>query len=148
AAEPAVEQLTPMLLNLQAPAPSQVPAQRSEPGNVPLQLPRGSAPDGTSEQAPSDPVTLQLRQVPLQALSQQTPSTQKPLPQSVSSVQTAPFGFLPVVHLGPAAPKPGAPPQAPASCPASAAAGTLTQAPRAPGTLQPWQVPGQPPLQQ
>ena len=35
---------------------------------------------------------------PEQELSQQVPSTQKFDPQSLSSVQVAPFGFLPDVH--------------------------------------------------
>ena len=40
------------------------------------------------------PATLQARQAPLQALLQQTPSTQKPLMHSSWQPQTCPIGFF------------------------------------------------------
>ena len=39
------------------------------------------------------------RHLPRQALSQHVPSTQKFEPHSLSAAHTAPFGFLPIVHL-------------------------------------------------
>jgi len=56
-------------------------------------------PSGTGLQVPTEPVTLQLWQrpaaAPEQALLQQTPSVQMPLPHSVPAVQAAPFDFKP-----------------------------------------------------
>jgi hypothetical protein len=54
-----------------------------------------SSPGGTGEQVPTDPVTAQLWQVPVQALSQQTPSAQKLVTHSEPWVQGAPTAFLP-----------------------------------------------------
>jgi hypothetical protein len=83
----------------QAPAPSQVPllAQLVS-GSVAAQRFLGSAPPiATGEQTPTLLVTLQLRQRPMlplvaseQAVSQQTPSTQLPVPHSRPIVQVAP----------------------------------------------------------
>ena len=41
--------------------------------------PRGSWPLGTARQVPAEPETLQAKQVSVQALPQQTPSTQNPV---------------------------------------------------------------------
>jgi hypothetical protein len=45
----------------------------------------------TFEHNPTVPGRLQARQVPLQAALQQTPSTQKPLPQEAPAVHICPF---------------------------------------------------------
>ena len=57
----------------------------------------GSVPRaGTGTQVPSDPSTLQARQVPLQALAQQRPWAQMPgAAQSLSRLHRAPTGRLP-----------------------------------------------------
>ena len=44
---------------------------------------------------PPVPVSAQDMQVPVQAVWQQTPCAQMPLPQSVPAVQAAPSAFLP-----------------------------------------------------
>jgi hypothetical protein len=68
-------------------------------------MPRGSGVlAGLGEQWPIDDGSAQLRQAPAQGPSQQTPSTQKPLPQSVALVQLWPIGFgpqLPLTHACP-----------------------------------------------
>jgi hypothetical protein len=51
-------------------------------------------PGTTFTQLPSLPGTLQLWQVPVQALLQQRPSTQRLLPHSLAAPQVPPFGFL------------------------------------------------------
>lgn len=55
----------------------------------------GSWPEGTVEQVPPVPVSAHDMQFPVQAVWQQTPCAQMPLPQSVPAVQAAPSGFLP-----------------------------------------------------
>ena len=88
----------------QAPAPLQVPslAQLPAAGEVATQRFFGSAPpEATAEHMPTLPDTLQLRQRPLvpapslQAVSQQTPSVQKPEVHWVAAVHCAPLGFRP-----------------------------------------------------
>jgi hypothetical protein len=79
----------PVLLDhgLQAPAPSQVPSLEQSPADATLatQRPLGSAPPvATGKQLPTLPACLQLLHRPvvalsLHALSQHTPSVQKPL---------------------------------------------------------------------
>jgi len=60
------------------------------------QMPAGSEPPlGTGEQAPRPPTRAHDRQVPVQAVAQQTPCAQIPLWQSVPSWQTAPLGLRP-----------------------------------------------------
>ena len=81
--------------------------------------------------------------MPLQALVQQRPSTQKPLPQSVPVPQLAPLGLAPVWQIA-AASQYWLVPHDVSVAPGS----TLPQTPRRPGTLQAWQVPVQAPLQQ
>ena len=51
-------------------------------------------PAGVLAQAPTLPPRLQAWQVPLQALLQQTPSTQLPLWHSLAAPQEAPADFL------------------------------------------------------
>jgi hypothetical protein len=55
----------------------------------------GSAPAGTTEQVPLEPVNAQDMQVPLQALLQQTPCAQWFDMQSESAEQAVLFVFLP-----------------------------------------------------
>jgi hypothetical protein len=56
---------------------------------------RGAPPAATKAQTPGAEGVLQDLQVSWQALSQQTPSTQKPLPHSASQPQAAPFARWP-----------------------------------------------------
>jgi hypothetical protein len=83
---------------------------------------------------------LQVEHMPVQALTQQTPSTQKPEPHSLPAPQAAPLGLRPVWQV----------PAASQYCPlmlhgvvepvSCEPAGTFTHAPRLPGTLQAWQA--------
>ena len=57
----------------------------------------GASPSGTGEQVPIRPGTLQAWQVPVQALLQQTPSTQLPLPHSSWQPQASP---MPIFIMG------------------------------------------------
>jgi hypothetical protein len=50
-------------------------------------------------QVPTLPETLHERQVPVQAVPQQTPCAQKPLLHSASPPQAPPIGFLPQLPL-------------------------------------------------
>jgi hypothetical protein len=74
-------QIVPATCWRQAPLPSQVPSSPQLDSSVAGQTSgaRGAPPAGTRAQIPGDPCTLQERQVPVQAVLQQTPSTQKPL---------------------------------------------------------------------
>jgi hypothetical protein len=54
---------------------------------------RGMSPAATNEQVPGADVVLQDLQVSVQAVLQQRPSTQKPLPQSLAQLQATPFVF-------------------------------------------------------
>ena len=80
----------------QAPAPSHVPSrpqvEGSDAGQT-LAL-RGAPPAGTNAQIPWDPALLQDLHVSVQALLQQTPSTQNPLAQSPPHPQAAPLAPL------------------------------------------------------
>ena len=78
------------------PEPSQVPSVPHDEACWSVQTPCGSAePSGTGAQVPSEVESEQLRQVPVQSLSQQTPSAQKPLPHSVPAEQGWPSDFGP-----------------------------------------------------
>jgi hypothetical protein len=57
--------------------------------------PSGSAPAATSVHVPAVPVSAHERQLPVQAVRQQAPCSQKPLEHSVAAVHEAPFGRLP-----------------------------------------------------
>jgi hypothetical protein len=57
--------------------------------------PSGSWPAGTSTHVPAVPVIEHDRQLPVHAVRQQAPCSQKPLEHSPVVVQVAPFGFLP-----------------------------------------------------
>ena len=65
----------------QAPLPSQVPSRPQLDVGAPGRRVgvRGAPPAGTTAQMPGEPWTLQAGKSPLQAVLQQTPSTQKPL---------------------------------------------------------------------
>ncbi len=70
-----------------------------------MQTPCGSpAPIGTGAQVPSDVDSAQLRQLPVQAVVQQTPSAQKPLAHSLPAEQGWPGDLgpqLPFTQLCP-----------------------------------------------
>jgi hypothetical protein len=55
----------------------------------------GSAPAATDAQVPTVPVSAHDRQMPTQAVAQQTPCSQKPELHSTAPPQVAPIGFLP-----------------------------------------------------
>src|SRR6185436_18431694 len=104
------------------------------------------APAATGAQRPTKPGRLQAWQVAVHAPSQQTPSAQKPLPQSAGPVQLPPLGFLfwaqvPALQycIGPAQ---GV--VAPRSC---WPRGITVQVPGEAGRSQAWQVPAQALLQ-
>src|SRR6185312_26693 len=90
----------------QPPAPSQVPSVPQDDACWSTQTPCGSpAPSGTGAQVPSEVDSAQLRQLPVQAVAQQTPSAQKPLPHSVPAEQGWPSALgpqLPFTQLCPA----------------------------------------------
>jgi hypothetical protein len=90
-AQKSAEQLVPAGYNPQWPEPSQVPSEPQLDGLSVGQAARGSiASAGTSAQVPSSPGNAQLLQLPSQALSQQTPSTQRPLRQPSPTSQGSP----------------------------------------------------------
>jgi hypothetical protein len=101
----------------------------------------------TPEQVPTRPARLQAEQLPSQALSQQTPSTQLPDPHSVPAAQMTPFAFRPDWQV-PLPSQYWVPVQVGDEFGSWAPASTLTQLPSLPGTLQPWQVPTHVLLQQ
>ena len=92
----------------QPPLPSQVPSRPQEEagpwGQTLATL--GATPSATSEQTPGADGVLQDLQVSVQALLQQTLSTQKPLAQSASQPQVVPLVLRapPSVHDLPSAP--------------------------------------------
>ena len=55
----------------------------------------GSAPAATEAQVPIVPVSPHDRQMPTQAVAQQTPCSQNPELHSPAAPQVAPIGFLP-----------------------------------------------------
>jgi hypothetical protein len=88
-------QLAPGTRLRQAPLPSQVPSRPqlvgSEIGQV-LAV-RGAEPAGTNAHTPGELGALQDLQVPVQALLQHRPSTQKPLVQSPPQPQASPLAL-------------------------------------------------------
>jgi hypothetical protein len=95
---PAVWQAMPAGYFSQLPAPSQVPSVPQLDAPVSWHLPRGLVPRSAGMQLPIVPWPAQVRQSPVQALSQQTPSTQKPDLQSCAAVQASPLASVgPVV---------------------------------------------------
>jgi hypothetical protein len=85
----------------QCPAPSHSPSVRQPDAAVIAHWLRaaGAWPAGTGEQVPADPVSAQDMQVPVQAVSQQTPCAQKPETHDAAVVQAAPGGSLPQLPL-------------------------------------------------
>jgi len=75
----------------QAPAPSQVPSFPQLVVAEAVQSLCTSVPDTAGAHCPTVPTPSQVMQVPVQAVSQQTPSTQKPLWQSPVPPQAVPF---------------------------------------------------------
>lgn len=85
----------PLAYSWQAPA-SQRPFRPQPAAPWSVQIPAGSTvPFATRVQVPWLPLRAQLRQAPLQALSQQNPWAQKPLRHSLPSVQDAPRSLRP-----------------------------------------------------
>jgi hypothetical protein len=96
-------QIVPATWLRQAPLPSQVPSSphvdTSAAGHAVGW--RGALPAGTKEQMPGAPCTSHDLQASVQALLQQTPSTQKPLPQSALQPHASPFILLPLARPSP-----------------------------------------------
>src|SRR5262252_1750756 len=76
---------------LHAPVPSQTPSVPQLCGPVSSHSLRGSVPRSANMHVPTAPCRAQLRQTSVQALSQQTPSTQNPLAQSAASRHDVPI---------------------------------------------------------
>jgi hypothetical protein len=90
----------------QPPAPSQVPSAPQDEACSSTQTPCGSLfPLGTGAQEPSEVDSAQLRQLPPQAVAQQTPSAQNPLPHSVPAEQGWPSDLGPQLPLTQACPE-------------------------------------------
>ena len=113
-----VPQLAPGTRLRQAPLPSQVPSRPQLDGSEAGQVlaSRGGEPAGTEAQTPGELGVLQDLQVPVQALLQQRPSTQKPLAQSPAQPQARPLALCmsPVLlqATDPWSTEPSAPPSA------------------------------------
>lgn len=74
----------------QPPLPSQVPSRPHVLAESCVQLSFGSVPAGTGEQYPALPARLHVVQMLVQAVSQQTPSTQKPRSHWLACVHATP----------------------------------------------------------
>src|SRR5262249_46459410 len=92
----------------------------------------------SNPQAPGT-APLQVEQTPVHALTQQTPSTQKPEPHSDAALHLSRFGLLPIWQV-PAASQYWLPLQSGDEFPSCDPAGRLTQAPSDPGTAHDWQT--------
>lgn len=94
--DPAV-QTVPLGQSRQCPAPSQSPSVRQPPAPVSVHWVAGvgALPAGTGEQVPAEPASAHDRQVPVHAVSQQTPWAQNPDTHEAAVVQAAPGGSLP-----------------------------------------------------
>jgi hypothetical protein len=80
----------------QDPLPSQAPVWPQLWAPRSAHLPLGSAfPEAVRVQMPMEPIWLQEVHEPVHSPSQQTPSTQKPVPHSSALAQAAPTNFLP-----------------------------------------------------
>jgi hypothetical protein len=85
----------------QAPAPLQVPSVPQVAAVASVHWFSGSAPLGTLVHAPGVPTSAHDRQVPVQAVAQQIPCSQKAELHSPAPPQAAPSGLrpqLPVLH--------------------------------------------------
>jgi hypothetical protein len=92
-------QVVPMAYSRQAPLPSQVPSLPQVAAPWSVHWLKGSWPAATAAQVPIVPVKPHDRQMPTQAVAQQTPCSQKPLLHSPAAPQVAPIGFLPQLPL-------------------------------------------------
>lgn len=89
----------------QPPAPSHLPSAPQDAAPWSLHTPAGSdTPPETGVQMPIAEGKPQLRQLPVQALSQQTPPAQKPLAHSPAAPHDWPLGFGPQLPLRQACP--------------------------------------------
>jgi hypothetical protein len=88
-------QMVPLAYSRHAPPPSQVPSVPQVEAPLSAHWPSGSSPAGTRTQVPAVPVIPHDRQLPVQAVRQQVPCSQKPLEHSVAPVQVAPLGRFP-----------------------------------------------------
>ncbi len=96
----AAAQTVPGRCRRQAPAPSQVPSVPHDSGGWAAQVLRGSSvPVATGVQTPGAEGRAQLRQAPVQASAQQTPSTQKFDTQSPAALHGWPLARLPQLPL-------------------------------------------------
>jgi hypothetical protein len=89
--QPAAWQTVPATYFLQAPAPSHVPSCPHEETGSAEQSLRTSVPGTAGVHWPRVPTPPQVMHAAVQALSQQTPSTQKPLWQAPAAPQAVPF---------------------------------------------------------
>ena len=85
----------PLAYRRQPPPPSQKPSAPQVEAPLSAHCPSGSAPAATSVHVPAVPVIPHDRQLPVQAVRQQVPCSQKLLEHSAAAVHAAPFGFLP-----------------------------------------------------
>ena len=85
----------PLAYSRQAPPPSQLPSAPQVAAPLSAHCPSGSAPAATSVHVPAVPVIPHERQLPVQAVRQQVPCSQKPLEHSAAAVHAAPLGRLP-----------------------------------------------------
>jgi hypothetical protein len=125
----------------QAPAPSHVPSQPHVAGGVDGQKVGvlGAAPAGLYTQMPGASPRLHVAHSPVHALSQQTPSAQKPLAQSPADAHGEPVG--PVGRMLPRSKPPSArAPPAPPAPPLPSEAAPPALPPRAPAapSIVPW----------
>jgi hypothetical protein len=88
---PAARQTVPTACLRQAPAPSQEPSLPQVVAALASHSIRGSVPGSAAMHVPTLPDCAHVWQVPPQALLQQTPSTQKPLPHSAVVTQAVPL---------------------------------------------------------
>ena len=85
----------PLAYRRQAPPPSQVPSVPQVVAPLSAHCPSGSAPAATRVHAPAVPASPQDRQLPVHAVRQQVPCSQKPLAHSAAVVHDAPLVRLP-----------------------------------------------------
>jgi hypothetical protein len=78
-----------------APLPSQKPSRPQVEDAAMVHWFSGSVPAAAAAQVPSDAVIAHDRQVPVQAVEQQTPCAQKPELHSLPAAQVEPLGLLP-----------------------------------------------------
>ena len=94
-AQLAATQIVPLAYCRHAPPPSQAPSVPQVDAPLSAHWPSGSSPAATSVHVPAVPVIPHDRQLPVQAVRQQVPCSQKPLEHSAGAVHEAPLGRLP-----------------------------------------------------